>query len=194
MLDAALNLVRQKGYAATTVDDICAATGVTKGSFFHHFKGKEEFVLAATDHFAAMADGLFLQAPFRRLPDPRARLLAYVDFRAALLDGELADYTCLFGTLVQETYDSHPAIRQSCERHLNAHVESLLVPDIAAAKRRYAPRAKWTSQSVGLFIQSSIQGAFVLAKARHGADAARECLAHLKRYLELILPTTDKGV
>ena len=42
LLNAALQVIRTKGYAATTVDDICNAAEVTKGSFFHHFKGKEE--------------------------------------------------------------------------------------------------------------------------------------------------------
>jgi TetR/AcrR family transcriptional repressor of nem operon len=42
LLDAALTVIRTKGYAATTVDDICHAAGVTKGSFFHHFKSKDE--------------------------------------------------------------------------------------------------------------------------------------------------------
>ena len=38
LLGAAFDLIRSKGYAASTVDDICHAAGVTKGSFFHHFK------------------------------------------------------------------------------------------------------------------------------------------------------------
>ena len=39
-LEAALRVIRTKGYAATTVDDLCATAGVSKGSFFHHFKSK----------------------------------------------------------------------------------------------------------------------------------------------------------
>jgi len=190
-LDAGLREVRTRGYEATTVDDLCAATGLTKGSFFHHFKGKQEFMLAAAAHFAAMADGLFAQAPYRKLADARERLLAYVDFRASLLHGELAEFTCLLGTLVQETYDSHPAIRKACERHLSAHVDEL-VRDITMAKRQYAPRAKWTPQSLGEFIQASLQGAFVLAKAKHGPTVAVECLAHLKRYLQSLFPSPPR--
>ena len=38
LLEAALTILRTRGYAATTVDEICAAAGVTKGAFFHHFR------------------------------------------------------------------------------------------------------------------------------------------------------------
>jgi DNA-binding transcriptional regulator YbjK len=51
LLDAALYVIRAKGYEATTVDDICAAAELSKGSFFHHFKSKEDLALAAAEHF-----------------------------------------------------------------------------------------------------------------------------------------------
>ena len=37
ILDAATRVMRQKGYGATSVDDLCREAGVTKGAFFHHF-------------------------------------------------------------------------------------------------------------------------------------------------------------
>ena len=46
LLDASLHVIRAKGYEATTVDDICAAAGLSKGSFFHHFKSKEHLYQA----------------------------------------------------------------------------------------------------------------------------------------------------
>ena len=182
-LEAALRVIRTKGYTATRIEDICEAAGLTKGSFFHHFDSKEELALEAADHFAAMADRLFAAAPYQAEPDPLDRLLGYVDFRRAILQGDLPDFTCLLGTMVQEVYDTHPQIRASCERHITAHAKTL-ARDIAEARERYAPDATWTPESLALFTQTVIQGAFVLAKAKHGPEVAAESLRHLRRYLE----------
>src|SRR5579863_5352390 len=112
ILDAALHVIRAKGYSATRVEDVCEAAGLTKGSFFHHFSSKEDLALAAAEHFSAIADGIFSSAPYQSLTDPLERILGYVDFRKAMLQGELPEYTCLLGTMVQETYETHPMIRR----------------------------------------------------------------------------------
>ncbi|MEM7486110.1 MAG: TetR/AcrR family transcriptional regulator [Bacteroidota bacterium] len=46
ILQKAFELSYQKGYQSTSVDDIIHFTTVTKGSFFYHFKNKEEMGLA----------------------------------------------------------------------------------------------------------------------------------------------------
>lgn len=191
LLDAALRVVRRKGFVATTVDDLCAAAGVSKGAFFHHFADKEALALAAAAHFSSCADALFADAPYRRLPTARARLLGYVAFRKALLDGDLPDVTCLLGTLVQEVYDTHPAIRDACALGIGAHAGSL-VADIAAAKAAHAREADWSPESLALHTQAVIQGAFVLAKAAGDARLAVDQLTHLERYLGLLLPLHDR--
>lgn len=182
-------MIRTKGYASTTVDDICHAAGLTKGSFFHHFKSKEALALAAADHFAAMADGLFASAPYHAQSDPFDRILGYIEFRASILRGDLPEFTCLLGTMVQETYQTHPAIRAACEKHIWAHAATLEA-DIAEAKRRYAPTAPWTPKSLALFTQAVLQGAFVLAKAEGGPGVAADCLEHLSRYVESLFKSS----
>ena len=185
LLDAARDVIRAKGYTATTVDDICAAAGVTKGSFFHHFQSKEQLGIAAADQFGAMAAAIFASAPYQQLPDPRDRVLGYVDFRAAMFQWEIGQYTCLLGTMVQEVYATHPEVRAACDRQMSEHVGQL-VKDLDAAKQLYAPDAPWTAQSVGYFMQAVLQGAFIFAKAKQGPEVALECLQHLRRYLEML--------
>ncbi|MBX6322592.1 MAG: TetR/AcrR family transcriptional regulator [Rhodospirillaceae bacterium] len=191
VLEAALGVFRTKGYTATTVDDLCAAAGVTKGSFFHHFDSKEAAALAAVAHWNEVTGELFATAPYWKIDDPRARLLAYLDFRAELVRGDLPKFTCLLGTLVQETFASHPALQAACGAGIEAHAQTL-APTIEAAKGKYAPDAEWSAESLARHTQAVLQGGFVLAKAMNDPQAALDAIVHLKRYLEALFPTTHR--
>jgi TetR/AcrR family transcriptional repressor of nem operon len=188
LLNAALHVIRAKGYSATRIEDVCETAGLTKGSFFHHFKGKEDLALAAADYWGLRTSGLFAAAAYHdltKLPDPLDRLLAYVDLRKALIQGDLPDFTCLVGTMVQETYDTHPSIREACNRSISSHAATL-VPDIEEAMRRQGAKGSWTAESLAFYMQATIQGAFILAKAKHNSAIAAECIDHLRRYIELL--------
>jgi TetR/AcrR family transcriptional regulator, transcriptional repressor for nem operon len=190
LLDAAVYVIREKGYSDARVEDVCEAAGLTKGSFFHHFSSKEDLALAAAEHFSAIADGIFSSAPYQSLTDPLERILGYVDFRKTILRGELPEYTCLLGTMVQETYETHPMIRKACDRCISAHAATL-VPDIEAAVKTYGIQGDWTVESLAYYTQAVIQGAFILAKAQHSSEVAADCLDHLRRYLEVLFRQTS---
>ena len=186
MLDAALQVIRAKGYTAATLDDICAAAGVTKGSYFHHFKSKEEMALMAVRHWNTMTGGLFATAAYRQLADPRDRVLAYIDLRADILQGELPDYTCLLGTMVQELYETNPRIRDACNAGIRGHAATVAA-DIAQAKALYVPDADWDPMVVALYTQATIQGAFILAKAQGGPQIAEQCIHLLRCHVASLL-------
>ena len=78
------------------------------------------------------------------------RLLTYVDFRKAILQGELPEFTCLAGTMVQEVYETHPAIREACDKAISEHAATV-ESDIAEAMRRYGIRAEWSAKSLALY-------------------------------------------
>jgi TetR/AcrR family transcriptional regulator, transcriptional repressor for nem operon len=185
ILAAAVAVIRTKGYAATTVDDLCAKAGVTKGAFFHHFRSKDDLAVAAAGYWSETTDGLFARAPYHDHADPLDRLLGYIDFRRSLLAGGIPDFTCLVGTMVQETYDSSPAIRDACARSITGHAAALEA-DIRATIERYGIEPTWTARSLALYTQAVLQGAFILAKATGGAKAAADAVDHLHRYIELL--------
>ena len=128
LLDAALQVVRTKGYSATRIDDVCAAAGLTKGSFFHHFRSKEDLALAAVARWTEVTEAVFAEAPYRRLEDPLDRVLGYVDFRRALLQGRLPEFTCFAGTMLQEVFDSYPEMKAAVDdENLDVTADHVLV-------------------------------------------------------------------
>lgn len=185
LLDAALLVIRSKGYAATRVEDLCQTAGVTKGAFFHHFSSKDDLAVAAANHWSEKTGALFAEAPYHAHKDPLARVLGYLDFRLALIRGSLPEFTCLVGTMVQETFDTNPAIRDACAASIIGHAERLEA-DIAEAMQRYGVRGLWTAHSLALHIQAVLQGAFILAKATGNPGVARDSIGHLRRYITLL--------
>ena len=191
LLAAALSRIREKGYSSTSVDELCAAAGVTKGAFFHHFKSKDALAIAAANHWSQLTGAFFETAPYHQHGDPLERVLGYLDFRKALLKGEIAEFTCLVGTMVQEVYDTSPDIRKACEASISDHVARIEV-DIAAALKRQRISAPWTAASLALHTQAVLQGAFILAKATGDAAVAAASIDHLRRYIELLFQTTTR--
>lgn len=191
LLDAAIEIVRRKGYAATSVDDLCRKAGVTKGAFFHHFESKDALAVAAANHWSETTGALFAGAPYHRPADPLDRVLAYIDFRTELLRGSPAEFTCFVGTTVQEAYGTNDDIRAACKASIFGHAETL-VADISEAMRRGKVKGDWTPQSLALHTQAVLQGAFILAKATGDAAVAVESAKHLRRYVELLFNRSTK--
>ncbi len=185
LLDAALSLIREKGFSAMTVDDLCARAGVTKGAFFHYFKSKDELGVAAAEHWSAVTGALFERAPYHDAEDPLDRVLGYIEFRRALLRGDIPEFTCVVGTMVQETYGQYPQIRDACAASIFGHAGTL-TDDIAEAMTKRGLVADWTAESLAAHSQAVLQGAFILAKAKNEVGVAIESVEHLRRYVELL--------
>jgi TetR/AcrR family transcriptional regulator, transcriptional repressor for nem operon len=185
LLEAARDLIRTQGFSATTVEDLCRTAGVTKGAFFHHFENKEALGVAAAAYWAETTSAFFAEAPYHDHTDPLDRLLGYIEFRKTIIDGDLAEFTCLVGTMTQEVYASHPGIRDACAASIFGHAATI-EPDIQAAKTALGIEADWTPASLAVHTQAVLQGAFILAKATGDAQVARDSVDHLARYLELL--------
>jgi len=192
LLDAALRVIRAKGYSATTVDDLCREAGVTKGAFFHHFKSKDDLAVASADYWSETTGAFFEEAPFHKHADPLDRVLAYLAFRKAIVVGSVPEFTCLVGTMVQEVYETNPAIREACNRSITGHAATL-VGDIAAAEKERGIDLPQGAEGLALHTQTVIQGGFVLAKAGNDPQIAVDSIDHLIRYVELLFGVSKGG-
>lgn len=184
LIEAARSLVRRKGFAATSVDDLCAAAGVTKGAFFHHFPSKEALGVALIDDWTQMTGVMFASHPYNFKDDPLDRVFAYIDLRRELLGQPLPEFTCVAGTTVQEAYESSPPIRAAAERSIRSGFAHVL-PHLEAALKAH-PVAGVTADALAQQFQVAVQGGIILAKALNSSAPAREALDQLERYLRLL--------
>lgn len=182
-----MKLVRARGFSGTSVDDLCRAAGVTKGAFFHHFASKEDLGTKLAEYWSSSTGGFFAAAPYHHLADPVERVLGYVDLRIALISGPPESFSCVAGTMVQESFATSEAIRLACRDSIMGNARAI-EDDLAAAIAQTGAKGV-TAEGLSRHIQAVIQGAFIMAKAQGEAEAAetaREHLRHLRRYFELL--------
>ena len=189
LIEAARSLVRHRGFAATSVDDLCAAAGVTKGAFFHHFASKEALGVALIDDWTQITGAMFAAHPYNALPDPLDRVFGYIDLRRALLGQPVPEFSCVAGTTVQEAYETSIPIREAAERSVRSGFEHVR-PHLAAALAAH-PVPWVTAEGLAQQFQVATQGGIILAKALNDAAPAREAFDHLERYLRLLFGRPD---
>jgi TetR/AcrR family transcriptional repressor of nem operon len=192
LLDAAVDVIRGRGLAATTVDDLCAAAGVTKGAFFHHFESKQALAVAAAEHWSHTTGALFAAADYHDLDDPIERIFGYLALREQLIEGSPADYTCLVGTMTQEAFATHPEVRNACADSIFGHAATL-APDFEAALAKVGNPHGVDAAGLATYTQAVLQGSFVLSKAADDPTLVHHGIAHLRRYFEFLFTPRREG-
>jgi TetR/AcrR family transcriptional repressor of nem operon len=189
LLDAAERLMLEKGFTATTVDDICAVAGLTKGSFFHYFENKDELGKAVLEHTTGKQLKMFETAPYAKLANPLERVFGRVDFIIQMSPKMFRNPDlrggCLIGNLAQELAYTHSDIRSQCADCL-AEVSKGLELDLAAAKKKHAPKSSIDPHGLAELFVAIGQGSNILAKARQSETIVAENMGHFRRYLQVL--------
>ncbi len=187
LLAAGIELFRRKGYVATTVDDICAAAGVSKGAFFHHFDNKESLAEACLKQWDALAAARAQSAGYHAIDDPVDRLLACLDFYIELFADPGLLKSCLAGTVVQEISESNTVLRdaaQECFVHAEQHFASFV--DAAARARRM----KVDATALAQLWMAALQGSLILCKASQDDQIVARNLRQVREHICFLLGGT----
>jgi TetR/AcrR family transcriptional regulator, transcriptional repressor for nem operon len=196
ILETAERLVIDNGFAATSVNQVIAESGTSKGAFFHHFDSKLALARALVDRYAA-ADVAHLDQAVAQVKaetgDPAERVIAFVRVLEDRADELMAaQSSCLYvsvlterqlaqsGTLDQITH-AVVAWRTELSRMLNEALKA-------------CPGAVDTD-ALADHVFVTFEGAFILARSMNDASHMRAQLRVLRQLLEALLSDRqDPGV
>ncbi|HVA23900.1 MAG TPA: TetR/AcrR family transcriptional regulator, partial [Chloroflexota bacterium] len=110
LVDSARELIHSSNYGAASVQDLCSAAKVNKGSFYYFFPSKRDLVLAALDVQWANAKAKVLEPSFAADAPPLERILRFFR-RAAQAQNRPVVLGCPFGNLAVEMATLDETIR-----------------------------------------------------------------------------------
>ncbi len=113
LLEAGKEIMLEKGYSNTGIQEVLSATGVPKGSFYHYFESKEDFALKIiefTDQIHVAQLTLALKNPN---VSPIKRLRNYCEEGKKNLSESKCRKGCLIGNLSQEMADQSETLRKA---------------------------------------------------------------------------------
>ncbi len=186
LLEAVVQLMLAHGYTATTVDQICAKAGVTKGGFFHYFRNKEEIARAALDFFSCRQTEAFASIGFDKIDDPIDRLRLLFDGMEKMCGSSDTPDACLVGMMAQELAESNDAVRGCCEGHFGDFAD-MIATLLKAAKKAAPNAAKFDPKSVAWMTLSLMQGSMLVGKTKQDRKLILQNLRHARSYIDSLL-------
>ena len=193
LLDAAMQLMLEQGYNATSVEEICRAAGVTKGSFFYYFDNKEAMGHLLLMHFMQRMGELLAQGQHRQIVDPLQRIYGYCDDIVAMLADPSIPKSCLIGNFAQELAPTEPQIATICQQCIAQWAEALQC-DLDAACEQYPPQTAFDSYHLAEHFITIFEGALILAKAQQDLAVVEQQFAHFKQYVALLFGISQQNV
>jgi TetR/AcrR family transcriptional regulator, transcriptional repressor for nem operon len=111
LVDVSMRLFWEKGYGATSIQDILREADVHAGSLYHFFPTKQDLLLATLKRYRDGLHQMLLAPAWKGVDDPIERIFALLArYRQALLSTDCF-YGCPIGSLALEIHEPDPAVR-----------------------------------------------------------------------------------
>jgi AcrR family transcriptional regulator len=139
ILRTAARLFQQRGYDATSMNDVAAALKLSKGGLYHHFQSKDEILFEIMNHAMEITDERVLN-PVRAIADPEDRLRALIRLHIEVV---LSPRDREITVMLHENHPLPPSLRKRINSRKKDYIHFLenLMAEVQN-KYRHAHRAK----------------------------------------------------
>ncbi|MBE0617253.1 MAG: TetR/AcrR family transcriptional regulator [Proteobacteria bacterium] len=182
-MEAALQIFSVKGYFHTSIADVLAVTGLTKGGLYGHFGSKEELWEAAYERTVEVWRGIVFRG-VQEIEDPLERIARAVenDLREYIGGGVFQGKCFFFSMLVELAGQSE----SMCNRILEGFraFAGLLASWLEESDRKGMLRPGVCHQEVADFLLTSINGAAALYAAGREPRLLEETIRQVRLHLD----------
>jgi AcrR family transcriptional regulator len=142
ILRTAARLFQQRGYDATSMNDVAAALKLSKGGLYHHFQSKDEILFEIMNHAMDITEERVL-GPVRGIANPEERLRALIRLHIEVV---LSPRDREITVMLHENHPLPPALRRRINGRKKEYIHFLenLIAEIQGSRRaapRVSPRA-----------------------------------------------------
>jgi AcrR family transcriptional regulator len=170
ILDIAYESIVQKGFAATSIEELVEAAGITKSGFFYHFRDKNDMARQLFERFLGEDEAIIetLSARARELSDdPLQSLLIFLNLYAQLMDDMDALHPgCMVASVAYQ------------ERMFDAELQRMNVAYILRMRKRFAdwlsevcetnsPALDVDIEALADHLTTIVEGAIILSRSLH---------------------------
>ncbi len=142
ILRTAARLFQQRGYDATSMNDVAASLKLSKGGLYHHFQSKDEILFEIMNHAMDITEERVL-GPVRGIANPEERLRALIRLHIEVV---LSPRDREITVMLHENHPLPPALRRRINGRKKEYIHFLenLIAEIQGSRRaapRVSPRA-----------------------------------------------------
>jgi len=186
LIDAAKDLLWERGYEAMSPKAVLRASGAGQGSLYHHFEGKRD--LAAT---ALEETGAQLRENFDKYLDPNKtplkRLEAYLDTPREALKG------CRFGRLANEQIVTDPVLNPIMLTFFT-YLEGRLAATVREAQKAGELPASLKPKDTAMMLGAIVQGGYVMSRVHQDPAAFKQAIRGAKTALHALAASSQNSV
>ena len=168
LMDLAYASIVEKGYAATSIEELVEAAGITKSGFFYHFRDKNDLARQLFDRFLNEDEGIMdtLEKRARELSDdPLQSFLIFLNVYAQMMDDmEALHPGCMVATVTYQERMFDADVRQMNVDYLRRMRERFVrwLEEIVA---QYPPRIPVEVEELADHLNVVVEGAIIQSKA-----------------------------
>jgi AcrR family transcriptional regulator len=183
ILEAAFIEMYRNGFQGMRLDEVTAASELTKGALYHHFPNKQALGYAVVEEvIRPMMESIWVQ-PLRQASDPLQGLLAVIENMPEAKPSELMlQYGCPLNNLAQEMSPLDEGFRRRLDQVFSIW-HQVIGDALQAARDKGIIRADIDCDETATFVMAALEGCIGIAKNAQSVDRLMACNRGLMHYL-----------